>query len=120
MGAIEFSWWKWLIVKEQSDQWLTHDRKDWQLAKIAHMIYVLLMSISGMFGGKVAITQPLEDFLADELAKKSGKVKTRRTRRERLARRERRKKTREEQVALATAASEAKWFAAVGYDPNKK
>jgi hypothetical protein len=122
MGAVEFCWWKWLIQKEQSDQWLTHDRKDWQLAKIAHMVYVLIASVAGMFGGKVEIRQQLDDFLADELAKKSGavKVKKRRTRRERLARGADRKRRREEQVALATAASQAKWFAAVGYDPNKK
>ncbi len=92
-------WWKWLIRKEKSEEWTETDRKDWALAQLTYEVYLLRMTVVGMFS-KVTIDRTLVDFLPS-----SARAKVSPPAPKRLS------------LAEATAASKSKWFAAVGYTP---
>lgn len=94
----EFCWWRWQIADEKSRQWKDTDRKDWHLAQIAYQVYLLRMTVVGLFS-KVTIDLTLADFLPSTARPKN----LPKARAPRMTR------------ARAAEISKAKWFAAVGY-----
>lgn len=97
----EFAWWQWRIRDEESAAWRDTDRKDWHLAQIAYEIYLLRMSVVGMFT-KVKVELTLADFLPAPARRKIPKPRRPRMTRE-----------------TAAINAKAKWLTAVGYVPPK-
>ena len=96
----EFAWWKWWICKKETDQWKTTDRKDWAMALLTYEVYLLRMTVVGMFS-KVTIDRTLADFLP----------KTARPDKKDLP------PPRRQTVEEVSITSKQRWFAAVGLTP---
>ncbi len=96
----EFCWWRWQLIDEQSRQWKDTTRADWNLAQIAFQIYLLRMTVVGLFT-KVSIDLTLADFLPSSARPNKLPI----PRGERMTR------------ERASIISKTKWFTAVGYTP---